>query len=588
MLNNKIKGIFSLVSSVFTQLIIGNGFTFGNFVYYYKSFLHYKNINNISVLNLLYIAPISAACFNVFPIVTGYLDKTLKIRILTIMATLSILTSQLIIYYNTKYYLMIIAYIFYGFAGSITYLPTLKNCWKYYPNKKGMISGIIFSSCGLSVFIFTSIGDFIINPKAEGKNSDGFYSKEVSMRYTQYLKFFISCVVILGTISSILSFPYEEEDILKKEENIEDEVGKITIEENIDIQDKENEKNEDENIGIINDEKDNRYSVQSNKAERNKNNKSVEKEEEKLTVKESLLSIQFLQCFFMVGCTLLFGFLLNNTYRPFGNLMKLNEFGMQSLSKTFTLLNTFSRLLWGYLYDKFGFKYLYLYVCINQIVCSSLIYFSARSIYTYFLCCNFGVLSFSGHVILFPNLVRIKFGIENSITLLGVCGIFGGTTCLLGPVLTSSIIKKNSDYLKTFLIAGSTTFVSLILTFVIKIEKMKKNVLLIEENKAENITENKKEDSEEISKDTPREKNKENTIENSQDVNVENGKDNNIKNNEDNKKEKITENTQSSNTEESTPENMKDNNSDNINNEVKEENITENLAGNKEEKLIDK
>ena len=60
----------------------------------------------------------------------------------------------------------------------------------------------------------------------------------------------------------------------------------------------------------------------------------------------------------MVGCTLLFGFLLTNTYRPFGVSMHLNELGIQSLSKIYTLLNTFSRILWGLLFDKFGFKYL--------------------------------------------------------------------------------------------------------------------------------------------------------------------------------------------------------------------------------------
>ena len=369
-MNNKIKGYCSLVSAVFTHLIIGNAFTFGNFVYYYKSYLHYKEIDNISILDLLFVAPVSAACLNILPIVTGYLDNLFGIRIVTIIASLCLLTSQLIIYFYTKYYLMIIAYIFFGFAGSITYLPTLRNCWKYFPKKKGIISGIVFSSCGLSVFLFTSIGDLIINPNAEGKIDSQYYSKDVAMRYTKYLKFYISCVIILGTLASILSFPY------KPEKNIEDKIEKININEN-----KENLINE--NANII-DEKDNRYSVKSNKNEENVKNTSLE-EDEKLTLKECLFSAQFLLCFTMVGCTLLFGFLLTNTYRPFGVSMHLNELGIQTLSKAYTLLNTFSRILWGLLYDKFCFKYPYRFVCINQIVCSSLIYLSASNIYTYFI-----------------------------------------------------------------------------------------------------------------------------------------------------------------------------------------------------------
>ena len=590
MLNNKIKGYCSLVSAVFTHLIIGNAFTFGNFVYYYKSYLHYKEIDNISILDLLFVAPVSAACLNILPIVTGYLDNTFGIRILTIIASLCLLTSQLIIYFFTKYYLMIIAYIFFGFAGSITYLPTLRNCWKYFPKKKGIISGILLSSCGLSVFLFTSIGDFIINPNAEGKIDSQFYSKEVAMRYTKYLKFYISCVIILGTLSSILSFPYKEEKI------IEDKIEKININEN-----KENLVNE--NVDII-DEKDNRYSVKSNKNEENAKDTSLEADE-KLTLKECLFSVQFLLCFTMVGCTLLFGFLLTNTYRPFGVSMHLNELGIQTLSKAYTLLNTFSRILWGLLYDKFGFKYPYSFVCINQIVCSSLIYLSAKNIYTYFICCCFGVLSFSGHMILFPNLVTKKFGIDNSVTLLGVCGLLGGTTCLLGPVLTSSIIKDNRDYLKTYLIAGSTTIVSLILTFIIKIEKMKKSSLLVQENNTENnpekIEENNKDNREENVLESTEgntiENNKDSKIENSHDNDLENNKDSTIESNIDNKNENNLDNIESNNAKENINENITDNNPENTiknkekiiddNIEGKEENVTETLTDDKEEKLIE-
>jgi len=589
MLNNKVKGICSLVSAVFTHLIIGNAFTFGNFVYYYKSYLHYQGIDNISILDLLFVAPVSAACLNILPIVTGYLDNIFGIRIVTIIASCCLLTSQIIIYFYTKYYLMIIAYIFFGFAGSLTYLPTLRNCWKYFPKKKGIISGIVFSSCGLSVFLFTSIGDYIINPNAEGKIDSQFYSKEVAMRYHKYLKFYISSVIILGTLSSILSFPYKEE-----EKKIEEEVEKINADEK-----KDNLVNE--KVDII-DEKDNRYSIKSNKNEENTGNNILEIEE-KLTLKECLFSTQFLLCFTMVGCTLLFGFLLTNTYRPFGISMHLNELGIQSLSKVYTLLNTFSRILWGLLYDKFGFKYPYLFVCINQIVCSSLIYFSANNIYTYFICCCFGVLSFSGHMILFPNLVNKKFGIDNSVTLLGVCGLLGGTTCLLGPVLTSSIIKDNSDYLKTYVIAGSTTIVSLILTFIIKIEKMKKSVPLVQEDNTENkenIKENNKENSEgntlENTEDNTIENNKDNNTENTNDNTQENNKDNTIEINMDNKNENNMDNIKSNDSKENITENITDNNPDNIienkekakddNIEGKEENITENLIDNKEEQLI--
>lgn len=92
--------------------------------------------------------------------------------------------------------------------------------------------------------------------------------------------------------------------------------------------------------------------------------------------------------------------------------------------------------------------------------------------WTYLVC--FGVLSYAGHIILFPNLIHHKFGVDNSVVILGICGIFGGISALIGPVLTD-IIENDEDYLKTYLIGVAPTIVSLLVTLFIKDEKLKKN-----------------------------------------------------------------------------------------------------------------
>ena len=179
MWNNKIKGILTLISSILIQLLIGNLFSFSNFIPYYKSYLYHKNndIEKISELQLYFIAPSGIFVHNTFPSVTGFLDKILGTRILTIIGVISLLGSQLIMYFFTDYYLLIISYILFGFCGSLTYFQSLKNSWKYFPNKKGLISGIIFSCFGLSSFIFTTIADLIINPDSIEKEKDGYYKR---------------------------------------------------------------------------------------------------------------------------------------------------------------------------------------------------------------------------------------------------------------------------------------------------------------------------------------------------------------------------------------------------------------------------
>ena len=79
-------------------------------------------------------------------------------------------------------------------------------------------------------------------------------------------------------------------------------------------------------------------------------------------------------------------------------------------------------------------------------------------------------MSYAGYIILFPNLIHTKFGVENSVILLGICGIFAGIASLIGPTLTY-FINEPKDYLITYLLGVSPSFVSLVITIIIKIER---------------------------------------------------------------------------------------------------------------------
>ncbi len=456
MLNNKIKGISSLIGSILTHLLIGNIFGFGNFIPYLISYLHYKG-KEIKELDLYFIPAIGIALHNMLPSLTGYLDIILGTRILLLIGIILISISQFLIFqFTTEYYILVISYILFGIANSLTYFQTMKNCWKYFPNKKGIITGLILSSFGLSVFIFTSIGDYIINPNGSSTIDNGYYSEEISNNFLIYIKFYLFSIIIIGFISVILVFPYENE---------------IKIEEFIN-----NENNDNNNIDytILPKDSSDNSRIDNDNIENNISNNelNINNKEEYPSLNECLCSKEFLICILTVGCTLLFGFLLSNTYRTFGKIMKIKEKYLQTLSKCYTLINTFSRIIWGIILDKFNFTIPYFILCVNQIICSGFFYWSVFKVETYYLVCCFGVLSFAGHVTLFPNVINKKFGIENSVTLLGICGLFSGITCLLGPILTKSIIVSNDDYMIIYLIGSFTSLISSILTWFIKYEKV--------------------------------------------------------------------------------------------------------------------
>ena len=448
MFSQKVKGYLSLIAAILINFLIGNLFAFPNLIPYYRSYLYYEydNQEKISLMQLYFIAPSGIFIHKTFPSFIGIVDKKIGLRILTILATISLFLSCVILYFSVQYYLVLFSYILYGFAACSTYYTSLRNCWKYFPNRKDLISGLIFSSFGLSSFAFTSIADLIINPDNIPKDGK-YYSKQISYRFLKYIRIFTICTVVIGAISSILCFPYEDENKINNNKNIL-------------------------NDSIIS---------KSNL----KNNKTID--DDAIPLKKMILSAEFVKCLSIAACTLTFGFLLGNTYRNFGIENKLDESGMHTLSKVYTLLNTFSRILWGIICQKFKFKKPYLIIVINQIVVGCLIYFSTFKLYTYFIVVCLGALSYAGHIVLFPNLIHVKFGVENSVILLGICGIFQGIAAMIGPILTL-FVKDLKDYLIVYLVGVAPSIVSLILTIFIKTDKfeIKHEADIIEENETDN------------------------------------------------------------------------------------------------------
>ena len=224
MLNNKIKGKLSFIGAILIHLLIGNLFTFSNLLPYYRSYLYYKNNETevVTLKELYFVAPIGIFTSHILPIFSGFLDKKVGTRLMTIMCTLLLLGSQLIFYFFIDFYLIIISYIIFGISGSFTYFQVIRNCWKYFPGKEGIITGIIYSAFGLSIFIFTSIGDYIINKDGiEADKKTKFYPKVVADKYINYIFFYLICCIVMGSLSSILCFTYKEEKIGNEKEEDE-------------------------------------------------------------------------------------------------------------------------------------------------------------------------------------------------------------------------------------------------------------------------------------------------------------------------------------------------------------------------------
>ena len=147
------------------------------------------------------------------------LGDTITARGSTLVAIILMFFSYLILIIFPKYKYVILGMSIFGIGDGLGNLSVIKNCWRYFPNNKGLVNGIILTGFGTSTAVLSPVADYLINYNKEGTDSQGYYSAEVSLNLLIYLKFVFYLIIILGTISIILTFPYENENKEEEENN---------------------------------------------------------------------------------------------------------------------------------------------------------------------------------------------------------------------------------------------------------------------------------------------------------------------------------------------------------------------------------
>jgi len=101
-------------------------------------------------------------------------------------------------------------FVLYGLGIGMGYYPILKTTWKYFPEKKGFLTGLILCVFGLCPFVFTSIADAVINPNGEQANDDGIFDKEeIAIKMKTFSLIMFITMGACGLLSQLLMFPLD-------------------------------------------------------------------------------------------------------------------------------------------------------------------------------------------------------------------------------------------------------------------------------------------------------------------------------------------------------------------------------------------
>lgn len=94
----------------------------------------------------------------------------------------------------------------YGICNGLTYMVPMQHGWLWFPNKPGLVSGIIIGGFGIGTFVFSLVCTGLVNP--DGIDAvDGKFPDSVNERVPLMLKVFTVSNICIVLLALILIFP---------------------------------------------------------------------------------------------------------------------------------------------------------------------------------------------------------------------------------------------------------------------------------------------------------------------------------------------------------------------------------------------
>jgi OFA family oxalate/formate antiporter-like MFS transporter len=310
----------------------------------------------------------------------------------------------------------------FGCGIGLGYMPLVTISWKYFPEHKGLLSGIILACFGSGTFMWSAIADKIINPENK-QTVDGYYPPESpeSSNINKFWLFMIFTVIGCLIIVFLLGFDYEEDNNNGNENKL----------------------------------------IEENKEKENKDNKV----NTKLLLK-IFFSWEYSRIVIMSVCCTIFIYLLSITMKSFG--VSVNDLSLENiniLSYVTAIENGICRVIWGQVIDCIGIK-LALFIDISIFIgASGFYYFCGSNIVLYYIINIIAQIGTSGNSVLMPMINRQKSG-EYFLILMGYAGLYYGLSSWIGPFFVKVLdIQKRGGivYMITYLICCGCSILSLIL-----------------------------------------------------------------------------------------------------------------------------
>ena len=158
-LSKRAKGIFSVISAVFINILCGSLYSWSGINGYYISYLKHLDSPSVEIKDGYFFMPIITFTYNVF---LTFINNIKWKKEISLISTILVILTNVTLYYSTNITYVYACMVCYGIINAMNYMPVIKNCLLYFPNKKGLINGLVLFGYGTSSLIYNSIADYLI------------------------------------------------------------------------------------------------------------------------------------------------------------------------------------------------------------------------------------------------------------------------------------------------------------------------------------------------------------------------------------------------------------------------------------------
>ncbi|XP_059159550.1 oxalate:formate antiporter-like [Physella acuta] len=450
------KGILVVFGGILIHLSLGTLYTFGNLNPYLTSYMRAKGTSaSLTYTECSWIFALACMGQGASMALGGLIEKRIGPKLTALLGGWCMSLGVFLTYFAVKqsFALTIFTYgAVFGFGIGIVYAIPLACSMRWFPEKKGLVNGLVVAGFGGGAFIFNQIQTAFINPENKKPelevNGEKYFDQPDVLDQVPYIFLILGgCYAGMQLIGSLLLCNPPPVEVTLYFETVND---------------MENDRDSDHDKTTLVPDKVTEDQKLLTKVEKTVNKGREEDDNLDVPPLQMLRDKNFYLIWFMFLLNGQGSVFISTLYKAYGQTFISDDSFLALVGAFAALFNAGGRIIWGILADKFSVRVALMITCASFatfMLTLQLSEYGGKPVFFLFVCLLFG--SFSGSFALFPTATAKCFGRKYLSINYGLVFTSQMVTAPLGTFLSQSL-KTAIGWSGLFFMVAGFSFASLI------------------------------------------------------------------------------------------------------------------------------